>query len=175
MFWRFCASRTVSMVSSRLKPTRHCERLTMSSRPLCVGVAPAGHLAVGVGQAHLLRHDDRYALHRAELAGQHRGLRAELVQCAEAVDAQRLDEGVDVGYVGQFRGAHPVLAQLAANLVEHIGADRRVVVVGHGRIVHQRQVQQPVEPDEEMTRPGGVGRDGGPVGVDVALRAWCRR
>ena len=137
---------------------------------LDVAVAAVGHLAVGVRLCHLLGHDDRDAVHLGQLAVEQRGLRPQLVQRAELVDGQRLDVRAHVGDVCQLGGAHAVLAQQSPRLVEHIGAGRGGVVVGLPVVVHQRQVQQPVEAQQPVRLAAHGRADGRAVGVDVVLR-----
>ncbi len=142
----------------------------MRKAQLGVGVAAVGHLAVGVRFRHLLGHDDGDAVHLGQLTVEQRGLGPQLVQRAELVDAQRLDVGSHVGDVGQLRRSHAVLAQQAARLVEHVGGGRGAVVLALRGVVHQRQVQQPIEPQQPMGLAGRGRGDGRVVGVDVVLR-----
>ena len=133
-------------------------------------VAAVGDLAVGVGQGHLLGDDYRNALDRAQLAGKQGRLGTELVEGSEVADAQRADEGVDVGDVDCLRRPDAVLAQPCPDLIEHIVGNSGPVVDGLLGVVYQREVQQAVEPHQPVTLAGIVGGNRGAVGVDVVDR-----
>ena len=147
-----------------LRPLRPVEH---QQPPLVGRIARVRHLPIGVRQPHLLRHDHRDALHGPQHAGEHGRVRPQLVHRPELVDRLRPDERVHVHHPHQLRRARPILAELRPHLVEHVVAHGCVVVVRLSRIVHQRQVQDPVVPEQPVPLARRARRYGRAVRVDV--------
>ena len=103
---------------------------------LGVGAAAVGYLAVRIGEGHLLRDDDGYALNRAQHAGEQRCVGSELVHSAELLHRLGADECVHIHNPRQLGRARAVFAELDAQFVEHIARHRRVVVVRLRRVIH---------------------------------------
>ena len=142
--------------------------------PLVVRAAPVRHLAVRVRRRQLLRHNHRNPVHLRQLPVQQRRLRPQLVQRPKLINPQRLDVSPHIGNVRQFRRAHAVLPQQPPRFVEHIRVGPGGMIVPLPRVIHQRQMRQPVKTHQPVRLARRGRADRGPVGVDVVRRGRIR-